>query len=299
MTAERSQSNASDSAGQARPSSSVTSTSHTSAQSPKDIHEGIATTAIIHPRAQIDTNVTVGPYSVVGEHVRIGPGAEIGSHVVLDGWTTIGARCKIFTGAVIGSDPQDLKYEGGESYVSIGDDTIIREYCTINRATYPGEETRIGTRCLLMSYAHVAHNCSIQDRVIVASFAALAGHICVEEDAIIGGLVAIHQFVRVGRNAIVGGASGVTKDVLPYCLVTGHPACVYGLNRVGLKRHGFDARTIRGLKEAYRTIFRSGLTEKEALAWLKEHRGECPEPFAQLIRFVETTERGLCRERHI
>lgn len=266
------------------------------AQSPKDVYSGIATTSIIHPRAQIGSNVTVGPYSVIGEHVRIGPGTEIGSHVVLDGWTTIGARCKIFTGAVIGSDPQDLKFQGGESYVSIGDDTIIREYCTINRGSYPGETTRIGSQCLLMAYAHVAHNCDISDRVIIASFAALAGHIVVEENAIIGGLVAIHQFCRIGRNAIVGGASGVNQDVLPYCLAAGRPSTVHGLNRVGLKRHNFDQQDIRKLKEAYRIIFRSGYSEHQAIEWLREHRSECPGPFGHIIEFIEKSERGLCRE---
>ncbi len=270
------------------------------AQSPKDTYNNssIATTAIIHPRAQIGENVTIGPYSVIGEHVRIGPGAEIGSHVVLDGWTTLGAKCKIFTGAVIGSDPQDLKFEGGESYVTIGDGTIIREYSSINRGTFPGEETRIGSHCLLMAYSHVAHNCVIQDRVIIASFAALGGHIVVEENAIIGGLVAIHQFVHIGRNAIVGGASGVTQDLLPFCMATGRPAHVHGLNRVGLKRHGFDSKAMRSLKDAYRAIFRAGLSEKDALSWLKEHRSECPEHYDRLIKFIENSERGLCRERH-
>ena len=269
---------------------------HSPAQSPKDIHSGIATTAIIHPRAQIGENVTVGPYSVLGEHVSIGAGTEIGSHVVLDGWTTIGARCRIFTGAVIGSDPQDLKYEGGESYVVVGDDTIIREYCTVNRGTYPGEETRIGGNCLVMAYAHIAHNCVVQDRVIIASFAALAGHITVQENAIIGGLSAIHQFVKIGRNAIVGGASGVTLDVLPFCLAAGKPARMHGLNSVGLRRHGYDPKSIRQLKEAYRTIFRSGLSERKALEWLKEHRSECPDPYGILIEFIEGSERGLLRD---
>jgi UDP-N-acetylglucosamine acyltransferase len=254
----------------------------------------IASTAIIHPRAQIGDDVQIGPYSVVGENVRIGRGTEIGAHVILDGWTTIGEHCRISTGAVVGSEPQDLKYRGAQSFVRIGDYTTIREYSTVNRGTMEGDETRVGQGCLLMAYSHVAHNCILEDSVIMASFAALAGHIRIGSNGIIGGLVAIHQFCQVGRYALVGGASAVRQDVLPFTRAAGNPCRSYGLNVVGLRRHGFSEDRIRRLKRIYRTIFRSHLSEEKALACVEE---EMPndEDARQIIGFVRRSERGICR----
>lgn len=254
----------------------------------------IASTAIIHPRAQIGDDVQIGPYSVVGEHVRIGRGTEIGAHVILDGWTTIGEYCRIFTGAVVGSEPQDLKFKGDESFVRIGDHTTIREYCTVNRGTLTGEETRVGQRCLLMAYSHVAHNCILEDSVIMASFSALAGHIRIESNAIIGGLVAVHQFCQVGRYAIVGGASAVRQDVLPYTRAAGNPCRPYGINTVGLKRHGFSDDRVRNLKRIYRRIFRSKLTEVQALEQLEKDLSD-DEDVRRISEFVRRSERGICR----
>jgi len=254
----------------------------------------IASTAIIHPRAQIGDDVQIGPYSVVGENVRIGRGTEIGAHVILDGWTTIGEYCRIFTGAVVGSEPQDLKFKGGQSFVRIGDHTTIREYCTVNRGTMEGEETRVGQRCLLMAYSHIAHNCILEDGVIMASFSALAGHIRIESDAIIGGIVAVHQFCQVGRYAIVGGASAVRQDVLPYTRVAGNPCRPYGINTVGLKRHGFSDERVRNLKQAYRTVFRSKLTEGQALQRLEEEMPD-DEDIRHIVEFMRRSERGVSR----
>lgn len=254
----------------------------------------IASTAIIHPRAQIGDDVQIGPYSVIGENVRIGRGTEIGAHVVIDGWTTIGEHCRIFTGAVVGSEPQDLKYKGAHSFVRIGDYTTIREYSTVNRGTMEGDETRVGQGCLLMAYSHVAHNCILEDSVIMASFAALAGHIRIESNAIIGGLVAIHQFCQVGRYAIVGGASAVRQDVLPFTRVAGDPCRSYGINVIGLRRHGFSEERIRRLKRIHKIVFRSHLSEKSALSRLED---EMPndEDARHIIEFVRRSERGICR----
>ncbi|HPA44539.1 MAG TPA: acyl-ACP--UDP-N-acetylglucosamine O-acyltransferase [bacterium] len=254
----------------------------------------IASTAIIHPRAQIGDDVQIGPYSVVGEDVRIGRGTEIGPHVILDGWTTIGEYCRIFTGAVIGSEPQDLKYKGGVSFVRIGDHTTIREYSTVNRGTSEGEETRVGQGCFLMAYSHIAHNCILEDSVIMASFAALAGHIRIESNAIIGGLVAIHQFCQVGKYAIVGGASAVRQDVLPYTRVAGNPCKPYGINVVGLRRHGFSEERMKRLKRIYRIMYRSHFSEGEALDCLHEEMGDDTDA-QHIIEFVKRTERGICR----
>lgn len=226
-------------------------------------------TAVIHPGATLHPSVQVGPYAVIGEKVTVGPETEIGPHVVLTGHTEIGARNRIFVGAAIGLEPQDLKYDGSDSLVSLGDDNYIREYVTINRPTRLGEITRLGNHNLLMAYAHVAHNCVIQDHVIIANSVALAGHVQIEAYARISGLVGIHQFVHIGRHAMIGGMSRIERDVPPYTMIEGNPARVRGLNQVGLKRSGIaeleDGQVYQELKQAYRLLYRSGLPFKEAL----------------------------------
>lgn len=254
----------------------------------------VANTAIVHPRAELSESVEVGPFAVIGEHIKIGDESKIGPHAILEGWTVIGRNCKIETGAVLGSEPQDLKYRGGESYVYIGDNTTIREYATVNRGTFEGEATRIGSSCLIMSYCHIAHNCVLEDRVIMSSFAGLAGHILVEQNAIIGGLVGVHQFVQIGRNAIVGGGSAVRQDILPYTAAGGNPCKCAGINSVGLKRHNYSPERIARLKKAFKIIFRSKLSEKEALDALRqEFPGE--EEIQHMIGFIENSKRGLAR----
>jgi UDP-N-acetylglucosamine acyltransferase len=226
-------------------------------------------TAVIHPGATLHPSVKVGPYAVIGEKVTVGPETEIGAHVVLDGYTEIGARNHIFPGAAIGIEPQDLKYDGSVSLVKIGDNNRIREYVTINRATRAGEVTLIGDNNLLMAYVHVAHNCIIGNQVIIANAVALAGHVEVESNAVIGGVLGIHQFVHIGRFAMVGGMSRIDRDVPPYMVVEGSPCRVRGMNLVGLKRAGITrtdgGQVYRELKEAYRVLYRSGQTLKEAL----------------------------------
>ncbi|MEO1591470.1 MAG: acyl-ACP--UDP-N-acetylglucosamine O-acyltransferase [Cyanobacteria bacterium J06632_22] len=226
-------------------------------------------TAVVHPGATIHPSVTVGPYAVIGEKVSISEDSVIGAHVVIDGHTEIGARNRIFTGAAIGLEPQDLKYDGSVSLVSMGNDNVIREYVTINRPTKFGEITRLGNRNLLMAYTHVAHNCVIQDNVIIANSVALAGHIHIESNARISGLVGIHQFVHIGRHSMVGGMSRIERDVPPYSMVEGNPSRVRGMNQVGLQRSGIadldDGQVYKELKQAFRLLYRSGLTFQEAL----------------------------------
>ena len=201
-----------------------------------DIH----TTAVVHPEAEIDDDVVIGPYSVVGAHVRIGAGTRIGAHAVIEGHTTIGRRNRIFHGAAVGGEPQDLKYRGETTYLRIGDDNVIREYATVNVACVEGEATVVGNHNLLMAYSHVAHNCVLHSRVILANSVNLAGHVEVFEGAIVGGVTPVHQFVRIGRYSIIGGGCRVPKDVPPYTRAAGHPLRLVGLNTVGLERNGFD-----------------------------------------------------------
>jgi UDP-N-acetylglucosamine acyltransferase len=222
-------------------------------------------TSVIHPGAELHPTVQIGAYAVIGDNVKIGPETTIGAHVVLEGPTEIGARNQIFTGAVIGSEPQDRKYNGAHSWVKIGDDNQIREYVTINRATGAGEATLIGNGNLLMAYVHVAHNCVIEDSVVIANNLAMAGHVHIESHATIGGVVGIHQFVHIGRLAMVGGCSRIDRDVPPFMRVAGNPARVRTLNLVGLKRSGITATEMGLLKKAFRTLYRSEYTLNQAL----------------------------------
>ena len=196
-------------------------------------------TAIVHAGAEIGENVSIGPYSIVGENVRIGDGCHIGSCVLIDGYTELGKNNRVFHGAAIGSIPQDLKYRGARSYVTIGDDNTIREYVTINAATDEDESTVVGSNNLLMAYVHIAHNCVIGDNVILANAVNLAGHVVVQDFAIIGGLVPVHQFVTVGAHSFIGGGSRIAQDIPPFVKVAGNPPQISGLNSIGLRRRGF------------------------------------------------------------
>ncbi|MBE9063743.1 acyl-ACP--UDP-N-acetylglucosamine O-acyltransferase [cf. Phormidesmis sp. LEGE 11477] len=230
-------------------------------------------TAVIHPGAQIHASVSVGPYAVIGEKVSVGAHSVIGAHAVIEGYTKIGDRNRIFPHAAIGLEPQDLKYDGSISLVDIGDDNAIRECVTINRPTRLGEVTRLGNHNLVMAYAHIAHNCELCDHVIIANSVALAGHVKIESHARISGLVGIHQFVQIGRYAMIGGMSRIERDVPPYTMVEGNPSRVRGLNQVLLQRSGIaaeaDGQTYKGLIQAFRILYRSGLTLAEAISKLE------------------------------
>jgi UDP-N-acetylglucosamine acyltransferase len=226
------------------------------------IHE----TAIVHPGAKLGEDVEVGPYSIIGENVRIGRGTKIWPHVHLEGWTTIGEDCQIFTGATIGNDSKDLKYEqGSRTFAIIGDRNVIREYASISRATGKDDATVIGNDNLLMTFVHVAHDCRIGSNTILASFATLGGHVVIEDKAIIGAQAAFHQFVRVGTMALAGACSKVVQDIPPYMISDGYPASLHGLNVVGLRRNGVSPEARLLLKKAYRLLFRSNLNRTQAL----------------------------------
>ena len=255
----------------------------------------IHSTAIIDSKAQIDSNVQIGPYSIVGKDVAIGSGTVIGPHVVIDPYVTIGKDCNIFQYAAIGATPQSLKFEGEKTFVKIGQGTIIREFVTIHRGTkFGGGLTEVGDKNLLMAYTHIAHDCKTGRQVVMSNNATLAGHITIGDYATIGGLVAIHQFVRIGDYAFVGGKSAVVKDVPPYVIVSGDRAKLHGLNTVGLKRSGFSKNTLLSLKNAYRIIFRIGLTLNEAIERVKVDVEQIPE-VVSLIEFIKSSQRGITR----
>lgn len=223
-------------------------------------------TAVINDLAQIHPTVRVEPYAVIGSQVSIGANTVVGSHAIIDGFTTIGKDNQIFPGAAIGLEPQDLKYEGANSQVIIGDRNRIREYVTINRATNEGEATIIGDDNLLMAYSHVGHNCIIDNEVVIANSVAIAGHVHIESMAIISGVLGIHQFVHIGSMAMVGGMSRINRDVPPYMMIEGNPAKVRSLNITGLKRRGFSQAEIKELKQAFRFLYLQRLPLKDAIA---------------------------------
>jgi len=255
----------------------------------------IHTTALVDPRAELDLDVEVGPYSIIGPKVKIGKGTRIKSHVVVEGNTTIGEGNHIFQFSTIGSVPQDLKYKGEESQLIIGSYNVIREFASLNPGTSGGGMlTRIGDRNLMMMYCHIAHDCIIGSHSVIANGATLGGHVIIEDYVIAGGLVGVHQFVRVGTGSILGAGSMVSKDITPYCNATGDRVRLRGLNLEGLRRRGFSRDRIDALKKAYRIIFQSGLKTKEAL---QKARVEIPQTreVGQMIRFIESSERGVCR----
>ncbi len=225
-------------------------------------------TAVIHPKAELHPTVEVGPFAVIGENVKIDAQTTIGAHAIIEGPIEIGVGNRIFPSAVIGLEPQDLKYKGAASWVKIGNHNTIREFVTINRATHADEVTQIGDHNLLMAYVHVAHNCVIEDHVIIANAVALAGHVHIEPRAVIGGALGVHQFVRIGRNAMLGGMSRIDRDAPPFMMIEGNPSRVRSLNLVGLKRAGLTTHDVGYLKKAFRLLYHSDLTFKEALEQL-------------------------------
>jgi len=252
-------------------------------------------TALIDRQAEIDSDVEIGPYSVIGAGVRIGQRTRVASHVVIEGRTSVGQGNTIYQFATIGSRPQDLKYRGEASELIIGNHNTIREYVSLNPGTAGGGMvTRVGDHNLLMMHCHIAHDCLIGSHNIIANGATLGGHVVVGDYVIVGGLVGIHQFARIGSGAILGAGSMVSKDVPPFCNATGDRARLRGLNLEGLKRRGFTTTAIDALKKAYRIIFQSKLKTKDALEKVRREVSPTAE-IDILLAFIAQSQRGICR----
>ena len=256
---------------------------------------GIHPTALVDPGAVIGAGVEIGAFAVIGSQVHLGDRVRVEHHASVLGPSAVGADTHIFPFASIGSAPQDLTYKGEPTRLEIGERNVFREFVTINRGTTKGGGvTRIGDDCFFMAYAHVAHDSTIGSHVIMANCAALAGHIRIDDHAILGGLVAVHQWARVGRLAMIGGVSGVALDVPPFCIASGERAKLYGLNVVGLKRHGFSEARIADIKKAYRLLFREGLPLKAAIEAVESELPGSADA-AELLEFIRTTKRGITR----
>ncbi len=252
-------------------------------------------TAIIEDKVELGDNVTIGPNVTIKSNVKIDDNTYIDSNAYIGSYTKIGKNCKIFPSAVVGTIPQDLKFSGEFSELIIGDNNTIREFCMINRGTKNGGGvTKIGNNNLLMAFVHIAHDCILGNNIIIANTVQFAGHITVDDNAVIGGMSALHQFVRVGKFVMVGGMSGVVQDIAPFCLTTGSRSRLNGLNLIGLKRAGFSNTEINEIKKAYRVIFKSNLTFKEAFEKLKNSPSK---NVIDMIEFLKNSKRGFCRDR--
>ena len=249
----------------------------------------------VHPKAHLGKFVSVGPFSVIENDVVIGDGTWIGSNVNIMSGARIGKNCRIFPGAVIAAIPQDLKYEGEETTVVIGDNTTIRECVTINRGTKARGVTEIGNNCLLMAYTHVAHDCVVGNNCILANGATLAGHIVIGDYAILGGLTAVHQFVNIGRHAMLSGGSLVGKDVPPYTKAARRPLSYAGVNSIGLRRRGYDNKTISHIQDIYRILYLDKYNTAQALEIIE---AEIPvtEERDEIISFINGSQRGIMKK---
>jgi UDP-N-acetylglucosamine acyltransferase len=251
-------------------------------------------TAIVDPKARVGSDVRIGPYSIVEGDVEIGDHTQIQSHVLLADGARIGKNCQIFHGAVLSTLPQDLKFAGEETTLEIGENTVIREFCDLNRGTRHRGKSKIGKNSFLMAYSHVAHDCFIGERVILANGVQLAGHVTVEDWVTIGGLVPVHQFCTIGQHSFIGGGFRVVQDVPPYILAAGEPLAFKGLNIIGLKRRNFTPETILQLRKCYRFLYQSKLNTSQALERIQAEVEMVPE-VKSVLEFIQKTERGFIR----
>jgi UDP-N-acetylglucosamine acyltransferase len=256
----------------------------------------IHSTAIIDKNARIGQDVEIGPFSIVEGDVEIDDGSQIGAHVYIANGARLGKKVKIHQGTVVATLPQDLKFGGEKTLFEIGNETVIREFCTLNRGTLAHGKSSIGSQCLLMAYAHVAHDCTVGDHVIMANGVQLGGHVTIEDWAILGGMTPVHQFCKVGQHAMIGGGFRVIQDVPPYILASEEPLRFCGLNSIGLKRRGFSEETVMTLKRAYRLLYRSGLNVTQAVAQIREQVAQIPE-VQNVLHFIAASDRGILRGR--
>ena len=251
-------------------------------------------TAIIDPSAKVGEGCNIGPYCIVGEGVELGSGCWLQHHVTVMGPSRIGSGNRFFAYSSIGQPTQDLKYAGEPTYLEVGNENVFREFVTVNRGTAVGAYTKIGSRCNFLAYSHVAHDCTVGNDVIFSNNGTIAGHVEVGDHAVIGGLTAVHQFCRIGAHVITGGCSKIVQDVPPYMIADGNPAEVRGLNRVGLERRGFSEESMKGLRQAYKILYRSGLNQQQALEQL-EAEGDLGEEVRGLVSFIKESKRGVLR----
>lgn len=254
----------------------------------------ISPLAHIHKYAQIGNNVTVDPFAVIEEGVVIGNDSHIMSHSVVMRNSILGKSCRIFPGAVIGAIPQDLKFDGEETFVEIGDNATIREFVTVNRGTKDKWKTIVGNNCLLMAYCHIAHDCIVGDNAVIANTVQLAGHVEVGEYAILGGMAAAIQFARIGAHSYIAGGTEIIKDIPPYIKAGRHPLIYVGVNSVGLQRRGFSSEKINGILEIYRNIYTRGLNITQATAFIESELPETEER-NEIIKFIKASKRGILK----
>jgi len=253
----------------------------------------------IHPNAQIGEGAQIGSFVTIEEDVVIGKNAQIYPNAVIMNGTRIGDNCKIFPGAIIGAVPQDLKFQGEDSILKIGNNVTIREYCTINRGTKANYSTVIEDNCLIMAYVHVAHDCVIQENCVLANNVTLAGHIHVGARSVLGGLTAVHQFVRIGSYVMVGGGSLVRKDIPPFVKAAREPLAYSGVNAIGLKRRGFSPDQINQIQDIYRLLYVKGLNTSQAIEQIKEDIPSSPEK-DRVLHFITNANRGIIKGyRHL
>jgi UDP-N-acetylglucosamine acyltransferase len=260
------------------------------------VSENVHATAIVSPGATLGEGTTVGPYAVLGDEVKLGPECRVMSHAVLDGPLTVGSNCTFYPFSAVGSDPQDLKFQGERTEAIVGDGNTFREFVTVNRGTAGGGGvTRIGDNNLFMAYSHVAHDCVVGDNTIFANGATLAGHVTVENFATVGAFSAVHQMCRVGAYAFIGGFSVITKDALPFLKSVGErEVSTYGVNAIGLKRRGVSDEAVSALSKAYRTLKRPGLNTSQALEKIESEAGDSEE-ISYLLSFIRGSERGVIK----
>ncbi len=249
-------------------------------------------TALVSSKAEIEDGVRIGPYCVVSDKVRIGAGTELKAFVSVHDYVEMGHGCNVYENTVLGGDPQDRDFKGEETWVLIGNNNIIRENVTINRSTGEGSCTSVGNDCFLMEGVHLAHNVKIGNNVTIANKAGFAGHSSVGDNAVIGGIAGVHQFVRIGRLCMVGGLSKIVKDIPPFMLVDGHPGRIFGINRVGLKRAGYDASHRSAVKSLYKSLYHSGLPFRKAISEIEETMSG--NPFTdEILDFLRGSKRGV------
>ena len=256
------------------------------------MNDKIHQTAIISSKSIIGKNVFIGPYCIIDDDVIIGDNTRIDAHTIIRSYTTVGQNCHIFSNCVIGEIPQDKKFEGEKSKLIIGDNTVVREFCTLNRGTKDSGLTKIGSDCLLMAYVHVGHDCLVSDNIILANGVQLGGHVEIQKYAIVGGLTPVHQFCKIGEHSLVGGGLRVVQDIPPFIIANGQPLKFSGINALGLRRRKFSVTQRTNIKKAYKILYNSNMNTSQALEKIKKDFSSQNE-ISTIISFINDSSRGL------